>query len=507
MKVYIGIDIGTSGVKVLALDTEGNILAKSLEEHTYETPAPNCAEQAPELWIRSTKNAVISLMKQLKSSAEIGCIGLSGQMLGSVLLDGEKQVLSPCIIWADSRSDKQATGIINEYGLDFWREETGNMPLSSYWVSKLLWLKENRPALLEKTRYILFPKDYVRFWLTGEIGTEVSDASATCLFDTVKRTWNKKIFDLLGLDFSIIPEKLMEAGDIAGYVTKEIAAELGIPAGTPVIAGGGDQSMGGMGNGVVRDGLVSATIGTSGVVFTSTDKPIIDEKQRAGLCYCHAVNNKWCFFGCTNAAGGSFQWLRDNLAGKRLVPEGMGIYDWMTSCAAQAKSGSEGLYFLPYLNGERTPHVDANAKGTFIGLTMRHGWNEIVRAVMEGITFSLKDSIEILRELGITPQRVFASGGGAKSDFWLQMQADIYGTEIVRNNIDEGPACGAAIAAMVACGEFKDTGEACGKILRAEKIVQPIPEQVKRYEEYYEFYKQLYPALKDTFKKYDNLKI
>lgn len=508
MKVYLGIDIGTSGVKALALTPGGTIVARGMAEQTFQIPHPGWAEQDPDVWVDSVCRAVQQITAQLGSDMTIACVGFSGQMLGCIPLDESKRVLAPCMMWLDSRSEEENRALIEMYGLDFWWDQTGNMPLSSYWVSKLMWLKNHRPEILDKTRYLLFPKDYVRLFLTGEVATEVADASATCLFDTVKRCWNSEIFTMLGLDQKMIPEKLLESGDIAGTITEEAARKTGIPVGTPVIAGAGDQAMGGIGNGVVEDGMISVTIGTSGVVFTSTDKPLVDKQERAGLCYCHAVRDKWCFFGCTNAAGGSFQWLRNTLGRMEMEQakvQDVDPYVLMTACAQQAEIGSRGLYFLPYLNGERTPHTDDNARGVFFGLSLAHGWNEIVRSVMEGITFSLRDSLEILREHGVRPKKIFASGGGAKSDAWLQMQADIFNTTIVRNNIDEGPACGAAIAAMVACGEYENESEACAHILKPALQVEPIAENVARYDEIYNFYRSLYPDMKDAFARHGKL--
>lgn len=508
MKVYLGIDIGTSGVKALALDTEGNIVARGMAEQVFQIPHPGWAEQDPEVWVDSVCRAVKQITAQLSGDMTVACVGFSGQMLGCIPMDENKKPLMPCMMWLDSRSDEENRMLIDTYGLNFWWDKTGNMPLSSYWVSKLMWMKKNRPEILDKTRYLLFPKDYVRLYLTGEVATEVADASATCLFDTAKRQWNDEIFSLLGLDRRMVPDTLLESGDIAGYITEAAAKATGLPVGTPVTAGGGDQSMGGIGNGVVEDGMIAVTIGTSGVVFTSTDKPLIDKQERAGLCYCHAVRDKWCFFGCTNAAGGSFQWLRNTLGRTEMEQakvQGVDPYVLMTACADKAEIGSKGLYFLPYLNGERTPHTDDNARGVFFGLSLAHGWNEMVRSVMEGITFSLRDSLEILREHGVSPKKIFASGGGAKSDTWLQMQADVFQTIIVRNNIDEGPACGAAISAMVACGEYKNEAEACAHILKPALQVEPNMKNAALYDEIYDFYRSLYPDMKNAFYRHGKL--
>lgn len=500
MDAYLGIDIGTSGVKVLALSPEGEILAKAFAAQDVSMPKTGWAEQDPAMYINSIKKAVNDLVS--KTDADIKCIGLSGQMLGSIFMDADNKPLMPCIIWIDSRADEQSTRLLNDYGMDFWIEKAGTMPLSSYWAAKLLWMKENMPEIYEKTRTVLFPKDYVRFYLTGEIATEVADASATTLFDMKKRCWSSEIISLLGLDIDKLPKTMWESADIAGTLTKKAAAELGLKEGISVIAGGGDQSMGGIGNGIVEDGLLACTIGTSGVVFTSTDVPFEDKLPRAALTYCHAIRNKWCFFGCTNAAGASFQWLKNTMANEesRLAAEqNMDVYDLLTRKAAKSEIGSKGLTFLPYLNGERTPYPDADAKGVFFGLTARHNFDDIIRSVMEGITFSLRQSVDIMREHGVTPKRIHASGGGAKSDFWLDMQANVFNTEIVRMNIDEGPACGAAISAMVAKGVYSTEAQACGKILRPAIIVEPTAEKVKKYNEAYLFYSSLYPVLKDSF--------
>jgi len=389
------------------------------------------------------------------------------------------------------------------FEMDDLLELTANYPLTGYVAPKILWLRKNEPDAYSRVHKVLLPKDYLRLKLTGELAAEVSDAGGTYLFDVAKRKWSDAMLKKLDIPKDFLPV-LYESQNVTGYLRKEIASELGLKEGIPVVGGGGDQTAGGVGNGVIEEGIVSSTIGTSGVVFACTRSPKIDKKGRGVHTFCHSVLNKWSVFGCTLAAGGSFKWLKDKFAitEKQFADtRGVNVYDLMALSASEAKPGCEGLIFLPYLIGERTPYPDPYARGVFFGLSLRHGWHEMVRSVMEGVTFSLRDSLEILREFGVDVKQVRASGGGAKSPFWRQLQADIFSTEVITTNIEEGPAAGAAILAMVGAGFYTTVEEACKEIIKPLSKTEPIKRNVELYEDIYGIYKSLYPALKDTFYK------
>jgi xylulokinase len=433
---------------------------------------------------------------------QIAGIGFSGQMQGATFLDKQMLPVSNCIIWLDQRSGAEVADIGRLISDEEALNITANSCLNSFWAPKILWLKKNRPQEFERVRKVVFTKDYLRFRMTGEMATEVSDASLSFLLDVAQRKWAYDIFDKLSIPREIVPERLLESADVAGYLRNEIAESWGMAPGIPIVAGGGDQPAGGVGTGVVRAGIVGATIGTSGVVFGCTDQPLIDHKKRALLTMAHSVPDKWCFLGLVLTAGGSFKWLRDRFFAdqkKQMEREGKDVYDYMTALAEQSSPGSEGLTFLPYLNGEKTPLSDSNARAVFFGLSYRHDLADICRSVMEGVTFALRDTIEICREFGIDVQEVRANGGGAKSGLWRQMQADIYQANLVTMNMEEGTAAGGAIMAAVGAGHFSGVREACDAWLEVVHIQEPIAENVRQYEDYYQSYKALYPPLKDLY--------
>jgi len=504
MGFFLGIDAGTSGIKAIVLDDRGRIHGTGYKECDIIMPKPNCVEQNPLDWWDACKFSISQAITESGRGKDIKGVGISGQMQGCTIMDKELNPVGNCIIWLDNRATNQVTDIESKIDPDKALSTTASYCLPSYWAPKLLWLQQNRPDIYSKAYKVLYPKDYLRYMLTGEIAAEVSDASLSYLLDVPNRKWAGNIFDILDIDRSIVPERLIESQDVAGFIKPDIAGELGLSYGVPVVAGGGDQPCGGVGNGIVRPGMVSVSIGTSGVVFACSDKPMIDKVKRGSFSLCHSVPDKWAFLGCTLAAGGSFKWLRDNLfADKRdaMAKNGMDVYDHMTSLAADSKPAAQGLVYLPYLNGEGTPIVDSNARGTFFGLSYMHGIGDICRSVMEGVTYSLRDSVEILREFGLEISEVRALGGGAKSDLWRQMQADIYNTDVVTMNIDEGPAAGAAIMAAVGAKHFNNIEEACGAILKPVSTKMPISKNVEQYDEFYMTYKQIYKDLKDTFKQ------
>lgn len=497
----MGIDVGTSGVKVIILSETGKMLGDGSCENSLVTPADGWAEQDPEMWWQNTRTAIKKAVSRLGPGDKVCSIGLSAQMLGAVFLDKNGTSIRPCLIWCDQRSSVERDDFENKYGLDYILKQTGNFPLTGYWLPKLEWLRKNEKENFDKIATMVFPKDYIRLKLTGELVGEVADGGGSSLFDVEHRTWAWELIDKMGYPRSWFT-KVVESDEITGTVLKNVAEDLGIPVGTPVVGGGGDQLAGGIGNGIVEEGIVSSTIGTSGVVFACTDSLKIDYDKRGLHCFCHSVRNKWSVFGCTLAAGGSFKWVVSQL-GTEEIRYGQKVnlspYEVIDVFAGSSPVGSKGLLFLPYMIGERTPYPDPYAKGVFFGLSLRHTRADIMRSVMEGVTFSLRDSIEILRGFGVNVKQVRASGGGGKSRFWRQMQADIFDTEVITLNIDEGPALGATILAMVGAGAYPDVKTACSTIIRPSGSQEPIPENVKLYEESYRIYRSLYPALKGPF--------
>lgn len=502
MSCFLGIDSGTSGIKAIVLDHTGRILGTGYRECNLITTRPGWVEEDPQEWWTACRGAVSEAVSNSGCGKDILSIGFSGQMQGSTLLDADGEPVDNCIIWMDQRAAGQADMLNGRMSPAEMLDETANFCLPSYWAPKLLWLKEHRPAVFENTKKVVFTKDYLRYRMTGEIATEVSDASCSFLLDMKGRRWSDKMFKVTGLPREIVPERLLESQDVAGYLKADLAAEWGLTPGIPVVAGGGDQPAGGVGIGVINTGVIAATIGTSGVVFGCCDAPFVDEQRRAMFSLCHSVPGKYCFLGCTLGAGGSFKWMRDTFFAdqkQRLAAAGQDVYDYMTGMAEKVSPGSEGLVFLPYLNGESTPHVDPDARGVFFGLSLRHDLGAMCRSVMEGVTYSLRDTIEILRAFGLNITEVRAMGGGAKSALWRQMQADIYNASVVTMNIEEGPAAGAAMMAAVGAGFFKSIQEACDAILKPVSTTDPIGVNVSVYNEFYQTYRSLYGSLKGDF--------
>ena len=504
MAYLLGIDIGTTGTRALLVNEQGVVVAGATEEYPLYTPEPLWAEQDPLDWWQATLNAVRQVLSTpgIKQD-EIKAIGLTGQMHGVVLLDEKDEVLRPSLIWCDQRSQPQCDWITEQVGAERLIELTCNPALTGFSAPKLLWVRDNEPSIFEQAEKFLLPKDYIRFKLTGEFASEVSDASGTSLFDVRHRQWSDEVLHDLGVDRSLLPD-VYESPVVSGRVTREAARLTGLPEGIPVVGGGGDQAAGAVGNGVVEPGIVSSTIGSSGVVFAFTEQPSLDPKGRMQT-FCHAVPGKWHVMGVTQGAGLSLRWFRDHCGGAEMLVGGymdVDPYELLTQEAAQADPGCEGLLFLPYLMGERAPHLDPNAKGVFFGLTGRHTRAHLVRSIMEGVAFSLRDSMEIIqREMGIPVTQVRASGGGGRSALWRQIQADIFGTEIVTINSTEGPAYGAALLAAVGAGFYDSIEEACRTAIRIVERTEPMAGNTALYEDYYGIYRDLYPALKPSFDK------
>ena len=504
MSCWMGIDSGTSGIKAVILNEKGDILGMGYCEQDVISPKPGYAEQDPHVWWKTCDAAVREAVAKSGVGKEIQAIGFSGQEQGTVFLDKNGEPIRNCIIWMDQRSVKEVKEIeekLDAAGINP-TAITGNYCLTSYWAPKILWLKHNEPENYEKIDKILFPKDYLSYRMTGEMAIEVSDASCSFLMDLPNRKWSEEMFALTGIPRSFVPDRLLESCGIVGGLLESVAEEWGLTPGIPVIAGGGDQPANGVGSGIIDDGVIGASIGTSAVVFGASSRPFIDVKKRAILSHCHSVPDKWAFLGLSLTAGASLKWVRDVIfADKKAECERQGtdVYDYITGLAAQAAPGCEGVTFLPYFNGDSTPNNDPHARACFFGMSLRTGMPEVCRSVMEGVTFSLRDTIEICRELGLDVSSVRISGGGAKSALWRQIQADIYNAEVVNLKIEEGPAAGAVIMAATGSGYFKSVKEGCDAIVRTGEVVEPIPEHVKIYDAYYHTYRELYAALKDSF--------
>jgi xylulokinase len=489
---WLGIDVGTGGSRALLVDNEARVRYSFTVAHEDMRMAkPLWAEQAPDDWWRASQAAVRGVLKEaVVSGSAIKGVGLTGQMHGLVMLDESNKVIRPALIWCDQRSQKQVDWINSKLGQEKVLAYTANPVLTGFTLPKLLWVRDHEPALFGRLRKMLLPKDYLRFKLTGEFATEVSDASGTSLFDVVNRRWSIQMASDLGLDSGILP-KVYESSDITGVISEEAAEATGLAAGTPVVGGGGDQAASAIGNGIVEPGTVSCTIGTSGVVFAFLNKPAYDPAGRVHT-FCHAIPNAWHVMGVTQGAGLSLQWFRNRLAADA-------VYDDLTAEATLSPQGADGLFWLPYLMGERTPHLDANARGAWIGLTAKHQRSDLVRAILEGVCYSQKDGLAIVAALGAVPELVRLSGGGAKSPFWHQLFADIFNTRVVTLETQEGSAYGAALLALVGTGEYSSAVEVCRVSCKEIESKEPQSSAVEFYRKHYSVYQSLYPALKDAY--------
>jgi len=502
MAYLLGIDIGTSGTKTVLFDEKGNAVASSLEEYPLYQPAIGWAEQEPEDWwraVRLTVRAVLS--KSGANPADIKGVGLSGQMHGAVLLDRDNRVLRRAIIWCDQRSSAECEQITSLVGKERLVQITANPALTGFTASKVMWVKNNEPHIFEKTRKILLPKDYVRFKLTGEFATEVSDASGMQFLDVPGRKWSGEVLEKLGIDRNFLAD-VYESQEISGRISKEAAELTGLNEGTPVAGGAGDQAAGAVGNGIVKPGVVSSTIGTSGVVFAHSEDVSIDPEGRVHT-FCHAVPGKWHIMGVTQGAGLSLKWFRDNFCiEEKRTADLMKIdpYVLMDQEAEKVEPGCGGLIYLPYLMGERTPHLDPHARGVFFGLSAKHEKPDMIRSVMEGVVYSLKDCLEIIKDMGVEISEVMASGGGGRSRLWRQIQADVFGTSITTLNSSEGPALGVALLAGVGAGIYKSVPEACEAVISVKSTQNPDMDLNKKYSDFYGIYRRLYRSLRQEFR-------
>lgn len=504
-QALLGIDLGTSGVKAaLFAGHDGQVLASAFVEYPLFHPQPGWAEQNPEDWWQATITAVRACLQQGEQRGmypqDVCGLGLSGQMHGVVLLDANSQVLRPCIIWADQRSDEQCQWITERVGLAKLIEYTSNPALPGFSAPKVLWVRDHEPEIFARARLLLLPKDYIRYRLTGQAALEISDAAGTCLLDVKRGGWSHELLDAIGIDPMLLPP-VIAAEEIAGTITPEAATLTGLPVGIPVAGGGADNACGAVGNGVVQSGLALVSIGTSGVVLAHANAPQVDTSGPVPKVHTfnHAVPRAWYLMGVTQSAGLSLRWLRDNLGGSERTLEywtGLDAYELLSKEAAQAPVGSSGLFFLPYLQGERTPHLDAYARGGWIGLSSIHDRRHLIRSVLEGVAFSLKDCFTILSEQGLRIEQVRVTGGGAKSAIWRQIIADILNIELVTTNAQEGPAFGAALLAGVASGMYRSIQQACERTVQPVEQTVPDPTCVTLYARAYETYRALYPALK-----------
>lgn len=490
----MGIDLGTSSVKVIIMNEYGVIESTAQTSYGISIPEKGFAEQDPEVWWSATVKTIQLALKEASiQSNEIKGIGYSGQMHGMVLIDKNGNVIRPAIIWSDQRTINEVDEINSSLGKDYVGKVTLNPLSTGFQTPSLLWVKKYEPTSYKKINKVLLPKDYIRFRMTGENGTDVTDASATLAFDTKNRVWSKELILKLGLNPDIYPI-VKNPSDIAGEVTLKAAEETGLHKGTLVVYGGGDQPMQSIGNGIVKPGQISLTIGTGGIVYSVTAEPKYDYKLRTNT-FCNAVQGTWNIMGANLAAGLSLSWLNRNILSTLSYKE-------LNELAASISPGSEGLIFLPYLIGERTPHMDASARGTFLGLTLKHTKANLVRSVMEGVVFAFRDSIEIFKGLDIKMDKFIASGGGARSDIWLNIQANILNQEIYKVNQPEQACVGAAIVAGVGVGLYDSIEEACTNIIKIkEDPIQPDPQIVDLYNETYPLYKEIYQQNMETFRK------
>jgi xylulokinase len=494
MAYFLGIDTSTTSSKALVIDEKGAVIAVASSPHTVQTPKPLWSEQDPGEWWGAVAASIRSVLAQAGLRGEqIGAAGLTGQMHGLVLLNAAGNVLRPAILWNDQRTQQQCDEIHACIGRERFIQITGNVALTGFTAPKILWVRENEPEVFAQGRHVLLPKDYIRYKLTNEYAMDKADGAGTVLFDLAKRDWSEEVLSALEIPPAWMP-KTFEGPECTGYVTEEAASLTGLQPGTPVVAGGGDQAAQAVGVGAVEPGIVGLTVGTSGVVFATTPSALIEPEGRLHA-FCHAVPGMWHFMGVMLSAAGSLQWYRDTLAKEM-------SFDDLLKEAESVPAGSDGLQFLPYLTGERTPHPDPLARGAFIGLTVRHGRAHMTRALLEGVAFGLKDSFTLIQNAGLGAiMQVRASGGGTKGSLWRQIMASVLEAELVTVNTTEGAAYGAALLAGVGVGAWSDVPSACKTCIQITGGTQPDPAQVEAYRRAYQIYQELYPALKPTFAK------
>jgi xylulokinase len=493
----LGIDVGTGGTRALIVDQHGRVVASATAEHApFVSPQIGWAEQQPDDWWAACTIAVPRALERAGLRGDdIACLGFSGQMHGAVMLEESGRVVRPALIWCDVRTDQQCRALTEKIGAERLIQLTCNPALANFTLTKLLWVRENEPENWKRVRSVMLPKDYVRYQLTGDRATDMADASGTLLLDVANRRWSQEMLEAAEIDRDLLPA-LYESPDVCGTVSARAAAATGLKAGTPVVAGAGDQAAGATGMGIVTPGAVSATIGTSGVVFAATDAPALDRKGRLHT-FCHAIPGRWHVMGVTQAAGLSLRWFRDQFGGGS--DDGRDPYERLTEEAATAPPGCHGLLFTPYLMGERTPHLDPRARGALVGLTASHTRADVIRAILEGVAFSLRDTFSIFGEMKVPVRSVRLGGGGARSALWRQIQADVYGHEVEIVEAEEGAAYGAALLAGVGARMWASVDEACASVVRVAKKVRPDAEAVATLNKNYAAYRRVYGATRDIF--------
>jgi xylulokinase len=498
MSYFLGIDSSTTATKALLMDAAGDVVAVASSEYEYETPHPLWSQQHPDLWWEATAASIRAVLDEsgIDGSGVTG-VGLTGQMHGLVLLDEKDRVLRPAILWNDQRTGAECDEMRALLGKEQLIQITGNDALTGFTAPKILWVKNNEPDLYAKTRHILLPKDFVRLKLTGEYATDKAGAAGMQLFDVRERDWSAEVLEALEIDLAWLAPTY-EGTEVTGTISAAAAAATGLQAGTPVVGGGGDQAASAVGTGAVDEGIVSLSLGTSGVVFAATRTPIVEPAGRLHA-FCHAVPDRWHLMGVMLSAAGSLRWYRDTVA--------PGVdFDDVVGPAGEIPAGADGLLFLPYLTGERTPHPDPLARGAFVGLTVRHGQPHMTRAVLEGVAFGLRDSFTLMKAAGLSQiHEVRITGGGTRSPLWRQILADVLNVELATVNTTEGAAFGAALLAAVGAGAYEDVDAAAAATIRRTGTTTPQADVAQLYDEFYEQYRGLYPTLKDTFVALGNL--
>ncbi len=499
MRYLLGLDIGTSGTKTALFNEIGQTIATATYGYDLFQPKAGWAEQNPEDWWNACAEGIKEVIKKSGvNNSDIKGIGLSGQMHGLVLLDKENNLIRNSIIWCDQRTEKECEEITDKIGKQRLIEITGNPALTGFTLSKLLWVRNNEPENYKKINKVLLPKDYIRFKLTGIFATEVSDASGMQMLDINKRNWSSELLNDLQIDKQMLAD-VYESVVVSGHVIEEAAKLTGLEKGAPVVGGAGDQAAGAIGNGIVKEGVISTVIGSSGVVFASTDTPKFDKFGRVHTL-CHAVPGKWHIMGVTQGAGLSFKWFKETFCQKEVEEckiNGTNIYDVLTEKAAKSKPGANGVVYLPYLMGERTPHLDPNVKGGFFGVSLINNHDDFIRSILEGVSFSLKNCLDIIEGMNVKIEDIRVSGGGAESEVWRKILCDIFQYKLTTVKASEGPALGVAILAGVGAGVYESVEDACDKIIKGHGTITPDERVKERYEEVYSVYNSLYDKVKD----------
>ncbi|WP_123053298.1 xylulokinase [Clostridium sp. JN-1] len=501
MRYMLGIDVGTSGTKTALFNEMGKTISSVTVGYKIIQPQVGWAEQNPEDWWQATKNGIINVINKSKvNSKDIKSIGLTGQMHGLVLLNSKGEVLRNAIIWCDQRTDNECKELTNQFELKKLICITGNPAMTGFTLSKLMWIKKNEPDVYRKSDKLLLPKDYIRYKLTGVFATEVSDASGTQMLDINSRKWSNELLDELDISNDILPP-VYESTYVTGTLKSNVAKEIGLNIDTSVVGGAGDQAAAAIGNGIYKEGIISTSIGTSGVVFAATNKPVLDKLGRVHTL-CHAVPGMWNVMGVTQSAGLSLKWFKENFCSDvvdKATKTSKNVYDLLSDMASHSKPGANGIIYLPYLMGERSPHLNPKAKGMFFGFTHANTKDDFIRSILEGVSFSLKNCLDIMLNMNINLEEIRVCGGGAESIVWKQILSDIFEYPLFTLRTTEGPALGAAILASVGAGIYESIEDACNLILHCQNKITPNPLNYSAYSKAYAKYNHMYPAVKEFF--------